>query len=146
NDRLQIAQEVYREIKKRSISDMIRWFSSLPYENIARMYDLVRGSGGIVISTSRNESFGLSVVEAMARGCVVFAPNQGPFTEYLISGINGYIYNRRDLDTTVSCIPRVFNDHELRDQIGTRSRADMARLFHPDATSKNLMNELQEIY
>ncbi|MCJ7569498.1 MAG: glycosyltransferase family 4 protein, partial [Anaerolineales bacterium] len=145
NDRLQIAQEVYREIKKRSISDMIRWFSSLPYENIARMYDLVRESVGIVISTSRNESFCLSVVEAMARGCVVLAPNEGPFPEYLVSGSNGFLYDRHDLNKTVTLIQSVLENQELQDQINVRAKADMARLFHPDEAGKKLYSELQEI-
>ena len=144
-DHIQISHEVYREIKKRSISDRIRWFSSLPYKTMARMYDLVRESGGLVLSTSRNESFGMTLAEAMSRGCVVFAPNEGPFPEYISSGCNGYLYDRRDLKNAVSWIQRVFGNPELQDKIGSMARVDMERLFHPGVAGNKLFGELQEI-
>ena len=145
NDRLQISHEVYREIKKRSISEMIRWFSSLPYKNMTRMYDLVRESGGFVLSTSRNESFGMTLAEGMARGCVVFAPNEGPFPEYLSSGLNGYLYDRRHFNDALSNIQLVLNDPVVRDQIGSRSRVDVKRLFHPDTVGALFTEELRTL-
>ncbi len=145
NNRLQTPHEVYREIKKRSISEMIRWFSSLPYKNMTRMYDLVRESGGLVISTSRNESFGMTLAEGMARGCVVFAPNEGPFPEYLSSGLNGYLYDRRHFNEALSNIQLVLTDPVVRDQIGSRSRVDVKRLFHPDTVGTSFTEELRAL-
>ena len=142
----QSPQDIYIEIKKRSISDVLIWYETLPYQQMPRLYDLVQVSGGGVISTSRNESFGLTVAEAMARGCVVLAPDEGPFPEFLETGSNGFLYDRNKLKKTVSLIQSVLGNHELRDKTGTMARADMARLFHPDAAGQKFYSELQDIY
>ena len=52
----------------------LRWFGALPYGRIPTFLDAVRESGGVVVSTSRGESFGLTIAEAMARRCAVAAP------------------------------------------------------------------------
>ena len=61
----------------------LRWFGALPYGRIPTFLDAVRDSGGLVISTSRGESFGLTIAEAMARRCAVAAPDQPPFPEFV---------------------------------------------------------------
>jgi glycosyltransferase involved in cell wall biosynthesis len=137
-----MSRQVFKEIKQHHVSGMIRWFTNLPYMNIARMYDLVRESGGLVLSTSRSESFGMTLAEGMARGCVVFAPNEGPFPEYISSGHNGYLYNRRHIDEELSNIQFILGNPNERDKVGAISRADVTRLFHPDRVCELLANEL----
>ena len=54
--------------------------------------DAVRDSGGVVVSTSRGESFGLTIAEAMARRCAVAGAGQAPFTEFVEDGETGSLF------------------------------------------------------
>jgi glycosyltransferase involved in cell wall biosynthesis len=70
-----------------------------------------------VLPSSADESFGNSVVEAMALGVpsIVFADSPG-VCEHMESGVTGYIVkDQKDLDATVGLLGR---DSEMRTRIG----------------------------
>lgn len=57
-------------------------------------YRGIRDSGGLVVSTSRSESFGLSLIEAGSCGCPVAAPQVGGIAEVIEHKKTGYLYDR----------------------------------------------------
>lgn len=50
-------------------------------------------SEGHSLSPARQEHFGISLVEAMAAGCVPIVPNRGGHPEIVSHGVDGYLYN-----------------------------------------------------
>lgn len=50
----------------------------------------------IYLFPSIRESFGMTALEAMARGCIVIASNTLGVREYLVDGENGFIVNSRE--------------------------------------------------
>jgi glycosyltransferase involved in cell wall biosynthesis len=75
-----------------------------------------------VISTSRGESFGMAVAEAMARGCAVVAPRLGPFTEFITDGIEGRLYRPGKVADAADAVSSLLGDDELRSRIGAKAR------------------------
>lgn len=69
-------------------------FRRKPWCEMPDFYRWVRASMGVVISTSRMESFGLSVVEAQACGCPVVAPSVGGMAEIMKDRSTGFYYER----------------------------------------------------
>ncbi|MGI6296565.1 MAG: glycosyltransferase family 4 protein [Armatimonadota bacterium] len=65
-----------------------------PWREMPKFYRDVRSSRGIVLSTSRLESFGLSLIEAGACGCPVVAPKVGGIGEVVQHKNTGYLYER----------------------------------------------------
>jgi glycosyltransferase involved in cell wall biosynthesis len=75
------ARELREEATREGVLPALRWLAGLPHDAMPRLLDAVRDSGGLALSTSRRESFGLAIAEAMARGCAVLVPDQEPFRE-----------------------------------------------------------------
>ena len=64
----------------------------------------------------RKEGVGLSFLDAMALGRTVIAPNDATMNEYVVDGVNGYLYDPDD--------PRPLH---LSDSVGTRSVVESVR-------------------
>lgn len=74
-------QEFLAQLDSLGLCDSARWFPRIEYRSMHRVYAAVRQSGGATIVTSKDESFGMSVLEALACGCSVVAPRVGALPE-----------------------------------------------------------------
>lgn len=63
------------------ILSKVTWYSSISYEDMYKIYSLIKQHKGVYVSTTINESFGMSILEAMAIGLPVVVPNVGALTE-----------------------------------------------------------------
>lgn len=84
------SQENQKEEFQKKILDLdlycnIKWIPACSYEKISNIYNYVRASGGGYVVTSKNESFGMTVLEAMACGCPVIVNNVGALPELVNS-------------------------------------------------------------
>lgn len=59
------------------------------------------------ITTSYDEDFGMSPVEAMASGKLVIAPNEGGYKETIINGITGILINDINKEKLISAIKEI---------------------------------------
>lgn len=109
----------------------MRWFGALPYGRIPLILDAARDSGGVVVSTSRAESFGLTVAEAMARRCAVVVPDQQPFTEFVEEGVTGSLFAPGSSASAADRIAELLADADRRDAYGQRAREAVLARFAP---------------
>lgn len=65
---------------------VVRWIPQVPYENMGILYSIAADSGGGYISTSMNESFGMTVIEAMICRCPVIVHKAGALPELVNDG------------------------------------------------------------
>lgn len=68
-------------IYKLELEQCIKWIPQVKYSEMSRIYSMTANSKGCYISTSRNESFGMTIVEAMKCRCPVIANNVGGMSE-----------------------------------------------------------------
>jgi glycosyltransferase involved in cell wall biosynthesis len=73
--------EIVDEMADRGLIDRCRWFPRIEYEAMHRLSAAVRQSGGAVVVSSMNESFGMSVLESLVCGCPVIATDVGALRE-----------------------------------------------------------------
>jgi glycosyltransferase involved in cell wall biosynthesis len=121
----------------------LRWFRGLPHDRIPFFFDAVRDSGGVAVTTSRAESFGMTVVEAMARECAVLVPGQGPFTEYVEDGVTGSLYPPGSLRAAADRLQDLLADGRLRAACGRQARRTVLARFAPDKALAVLARELE---
>lgn len=117
-----IAQDLFRYARKLGVLEHLRWYNNLSYTVIPSMLDMVRSSGGVVVSTSRGESFGMTIVEAMARACAVTVPDKRPFTEYVEHGKFGLVYPLGKPANGADCVNQLLVDEAARVEMGMRAR------------------------
>jgi glycosyltransferase involved in cell wall biosynthesis len=123
----------------------LRWFGALPYGRIPTFLDAVRDSGGVVVSTSRGESFGLTIAEAMARGCAVAAPRQGPFPEFVHPGRTGALFTPGSAPAAADAIQELIANPALRADLGRQGRESILKKFAPEPALAVLAAELRRL-
>lgn len=128
--------------RERQVLPRLRWFAGLPHTRMGALLDAVRDSGGALVSTSRRESFGLTVAEAMARACPVVVPHQPPFTE-LVSWPHG-LYPPGSWDAAAERLRRLFADPALRADAGARGHALAVEQLAPRRALSALADALRE--
>jgi glycosyltransferase involved in cell wall biosynthesis len=123
----------------------LRWFGALPYGRIPTFLDAVRDSGGAVISTSRGESFGLTIAEAMERECAVAAPNQSPFPEFVQPGRTGALFTPGSATSAADILQELIADPALRADLGRQGRESILERFAPEPALAVLAAELRRL-
>jgi glycosyltransferase involved in cell wall biosynthesis len=102
----------------------------------------VLASCDVFCSPSPYETFGRTVVEAMASGVPVVSVNSGAVSEYIVDGINGYLSPTTDIQGLADCIYKVLLTNNTK--IIQRALRD-AKQFSLEKGCKNLNNYYQHL-
>ncbi len=95
--------------KKHIENIMIKNVTLLSHVHSNELVELYANCKGF-ITTSLDEDFGLTAVEAMASGKPVIAPNSGGYKETVIDGVTGMLIDDINSDTLASAIRQVGKD------------------------------------
>jgi glycosyltransferase involved in cell wall biosynthesis len=98
------------------------------HKNPIRFYD----AADVLLVASQRESFGLTIVEAMARGVPVVATRCGGPEELVLDGITGCLVGTGDVEAMTDRIRAILGDRALAERLGARGRGEAGR-YHPDA-------------
>lgn len=77
----------------------------------------------VFVHTGRFETFGLTILEAMASGTPVVAPNEGGPVDQVIPGQTGYLYDPDQPRQMYEQVARLVEDAGLRAEMGAAGRA-----------------------
>lgn len=96
----------------------------------------------VFCSPSPYETFGRTIVEAMASGLPVITVDSGAVSEYMMDGINGYLVPPNDVEGLANCIHKVaFSDNT---KIIQRALQD-SQQFAVEQGCQNLHNYYQKL-
>jgi len=109
------AQSVQREEfqaawQEEQLTDMIKWFPVIPYQEMPHVYAKIRQSGGCTLATTKTESFGNTFIESMICGVPVVASRMMPVTELVAEGETGFLYHGLDVDDAVKQLYEILDD------------------------------------
>lgn len=139
------ADRLREEASRQGVLGRLRWLQSLPHERVPLLFDLVRRSGGVVLSTSRDESFGLSVAEGMARACAVVVPEVGALTELVEHQASGLCYPAGSTGVAATQVAELIQDDDERRRLGQSARQTVLERFAPEAAMRALAGELMKM-
>jgi glycosyltransferase involved in cell wall biosynthesis len=142
----EISQALYKRAQRAGILDRLRWYRGLPYGHIPTLLDAVRVSGGVVVSTSKGDSFGLTIAEGMARGCAVVVPSEGPFREFVTDGVHGWVYPLGSSKDGAEKIDSLLKNDLLRSEFGQRGRVSILDKYGTPNALNVLASTLQQLF
>jgi glycosyltransferase involved in cell wall biosynthesis len=95
-----------------------RFIGYLKGEELAAAYASADG----FVYASETETMGNVILEAMACGCAVVAPDAGGIPSLFAHGTSGFLYRPRDLSEAVRWTGQVLADPEARSRVGRAAR------------------------
>jgi mannosyltransferase len=128
-DQAGFANDLKARIEAAGLSSRIVITGELPIEDVPRWYRRLT----IYAFTSRNEGFGLTLIEAMAAGAALVASRAGAAELVVEDGVTGILMPPGDADALVAALEPLMRDPSLAAAMGARARARVVQKFSLDA-------------
>jgi mannosyltransferase len=132
------AGDLKKRIEAAGLSSRIVMTGELPIEEVQRWYQRLT----IYAFTSRNEGFGLTLIEAMSAGAALVASRAGAAELVVENGVTGVLTPPGDVDALVVALEPLLQDPASCTAMGTRARARVLEKFSLDAEA----GRIAEVY
>jgi mannosyltransferase len=132
------ANDLKKKIAAAGLGSRIVITDELPIEDVQRWYQRLT----IYAFTSRNEGFGLTLIEAMAVGAALVASRAGAAELVVEDGVTGVLTPPGDADALVAALEPLMRDPAACVAMGTRGRARVTAQFSLDVEA----NRIAEVY
>src|SRR5215468_551931 len=132
------ANELRKRIEAAGLQSRIVIMGELAIEEVQRWYQRLT----IYAFTSRNEGFGLTLIEAMAAGSALVASRAGAAELVVDDGVTGVLTRTGDADALATAIEPLMRDPAAAAAMGARARQRVLERFSLDAEA----NRIAEVY
>ena len=133
-EQMVFANELKKRIEAAGLASRIVVTGELPIEEVQRWYQRLT----IYAFTSRNEGFGLTLIEAMAAGCALVASRAGAAELVVEDGVTGVLTPPGDVDALVAALEPLMRDPAAAAAIGVKARARVLEKFSLDAEAEGI--------
>jgi len=128
-EQMPFANDLRKRIAAAGLQSRIVITGELPIEQVERWYQRLT----IYAFTSRNEGFGLTLIEAMAAGAALVASRAGAAELVVEDGVSGVLTPPGDVDALVAALQPLLRDPASAAAMGERGRARVLAKFSLDA-------------
>jgi mannosyltransferase len=128
------ANELNQRIKAAGLGPRFLTTGELPIEEVQRWY----GRLTIYTFASRNEGFGLTLIEAMAAGAAVVASRAGAAELAIEDGVTGVLTPPGDVAALVAALEPLMRNPALAAEMGARGRARVLDKFSIEEEAKRI--------
>lgn len=128
------ATDLKRRIEAAGLQSRIVITGELPIEAVQRWYQRLT----IYAFTSRNEGFGLTLIEAMAAGSALVAARAGAAELVVEDGVSGVLIPAGDADALAVALEPLMRDVAAATAMGVRARARVLEQFSLDAEATRI--------
>jgi mannosyltransferase len=132
------ANDLKKRIEAAGLQSRIVITGELPIEQVQRWYQRLT----IYAFTSRNEGFGLTLIEAMAVGAALVASRAGAAELVVEDGVTGVLTPPGDADALVAALEPLMRDPAACTAMGAHGRERVVAKFSLDAEA----NRIADVY
>jgi len=130
------------EVEKAGLSERIRFLGELPIEEVPPWY----GRLAIYAFTSRQEGFGLTLLEAMAGGAALVAARAGAAGIVVDDGATGVLVPPGDADALVAALEPLMREPERAAEMGRRGRARVLAAFSLEREAEQIVDVYARVW
>lgn len=124
-DQAAFAGRLKAQVAEAGLQDRVRFLGELPIDEVPRWYQRLT----IYAFTSRNEGFGLTLIEAMASGAALVAARAGAADLVVEEGGTGVLVPPGDVAALVAALEPLMKDPRLAEEMGARGREKVVAEF-----------------
>jgi mannosyltransferase len=121
-----------QRVAQAGLQDRVHILGELPIDDVPPWYRRIL----IYAFTSRNEGFGLTILEAMASGDALVAARAGAAEAVVTDGQNGLLVPTGDADALTDALDTLMRDPAAAAEMGKRARAHVVANFSVDAEAE----------
>jgi len=130
-----------QEINKFDVKDRVELIINPSFKELVNIVS----SAKLFLHTQDTESFGISIVEAMAAGCVPVVPRcGGPWFDILDRKQGAYGFSYSSVEEAAEIINRLLEDDGLRETVAERARK-RALVFDPSVFERKILKVVNEV-
>lgn len=133
-DQAAFGNALKEKIEAAGLSERIVILGELPIEDVQRWFQRLT----IYAFTSRNEGYGLTLIEAMAAGAALVATRAGAAELVVTDGDTGVLVPIDDAKALASAIEPLMHDPEAAHAMGLRARKRVVENFSLEAEARNI--------
>ncbi len=137
--------QLWHEVKRRNLAARLTWLPAVDHCQMPRAYAYIGRSGGCVVSTSCNESFGMVALEALSQECPIVAPALGGFTDIATGPLAPLLFPPGDWTACRRTVQRIIGDRREHESLGTWGRKLILEQFSPDKTVHDLVRAVERL-
>ena len=135
-EQMVFAGDLKRRIEAAGLQSRIVILGELEIAEVQRWYQRLT----IYAFTSRNEGFGLTLIEAMAAGAALVAARAGAAELVVEDGVTGSLVPPGDVDALVAALEPLMRDPDAASAMGARGRARVVEKFSLDAEADSIVS------
>jgi polysaccharide pyruvyl transferase CsaB len=137
-------EQVVSKIAASGLEERFHWLQAVAHRRMPALYRSVARSGGCLVSTSVDESFGLAVLEAMACRCPVVVPDIESLRDLVQQDETGHLYPTGDIDAACEQIVQVLQGSEEQRQAITEKAFQTASHYAPGIATDRFLTVLRD--
>src|SRR5262245_56989988 len=122
------ADKLEARVREAGLAERVRFLGELPIADLPRWYQRI----SIYAFTSRNEGFGLTLIEAMAAGAALVATRAGAAEAVVVDGESGVLVPTGDARAFATALEPLMRDPERAREMGRKGRARVLAQFSID--------------
>lgn len=134
SDNEKFVNEQKQKIETAGLSDRFLFKGKQPFSEIPKLFRAM----SIVAALSRNEGFGLTVLEAMGSSAAVIATEAGAWKEVVREGVDGYCVPCDDVESLTEKLDLLMSDPTQLDSMGKEGRQRIEEEFTVQREAKAL--------
>jgi len=132
----QYLKNIKEKIRSKGLEERIIFLGKQSFDKIPK---LLQGMS-LVAALSRNEGYGLTILEAMASGCAVIASRAGAWEDIIETESQGTLVPCNDVEATHEALKKLTLDSSNLESMGLRGRDRIVEGFTIESEANSLLN------
>ncbi len=124
------------------VADRVRFLGELRIDEVPHWYQRIN----IYAFTSRNEGFGLTLLEAMAAGAAVVAARAGAAEKVIVDGDTGILVPPGDVEALTAALELLMRDPRHAAFMGHRARERVMAEFGVEAEADKIVTVYRQLW